>query len=349
MGIHEVTIKTERGGSNPHPLVSVIIPVYNQEKYLKHFIKMLLNQTYTNLDFVFLDDGSNDRSAEIIKEFSKTDPRIQYIWQENQGVASARNHALDVAKADLITYVDPDDFVTSDYIEVLVTVFEETRADMAATGFIEVDESNIPSLVGNDNQIRVSVMDTEEALKELCTYRKGCGLSLWGKLFKKEMLKNHPCPPWKSAEDVSIVYQIVAECKTVAAAAKECYVYIVHAGSLAHRSLEAEEVERIIGVANEISAYINSYYPKIASSGEHAAMILLLLIINRIRRNNVRNNRRFFYVIRREVKKHSRKVLADPLVNKLFKIKVISVVMGYIPFVVLHKIADLRKELSVAK
>ncbi|HAS37211.1 MAG TPA: glycosyltransferase family 2 protein, partial [Ruminococcaceae bacterium] len=92
-------------------LVSIIIPVYNLEKYIKHCLESVVNQTYKELEIICIDDGSTDGSAEIIKSMAENDPRIKYIYQENAGVSAARNKGLDTATGEYVMFVDGDDYI----------------------------------------------------------------------------------------------------------------------------------------------------------------------------------------------------------------------------------------------
>ena len=92
-------------------LVSVIIPVYNAEKYIENCLKSVINQTYKNVEIICVDDGSKDRSSEIIKNLSAAFSKIRYIFQENAGVSAARNNGLSVAEGDFIVFLDSDDYI----------------------------------------------------------------------------------------------------------------------------------------------------------------------------------------------------------------------------------------------
>lgn len=106
------------------PLVSVIIPAYNAEKYIKEAIESVLNQTYKNIELIVVDDGSTDNTAEIVKKYLN-DPRVKYIYQENKGLAGARNTGIKKAKGDYIAFLDADDFYLPEKIEKEVKFLKE--------------------------------------------------------------------------------------------------------------------------------------------------------------------------------------------------------------------------------
>ena len=125
-------------------LISVIIPVYNMEQYLERCLDSVINNTYRNLEIICIDDGSTDRSLEILRRYETADPRIVVIAKENGGVSSARNAGLDRMTGEYVTLVDPDDFVHPQYIEQLVIAQRETDADLVIGGFLSVTDDDLP-------------------------------------------------------------------------------------------------------------------------------------------------------------------------------------------------------------
>ena len=111
--------------------ISIIVPVYNVEKYLKTCLDSIINQTYQNLEIILVDDGSTDNSGEICEEYRKTDSRIILIHKENEGLSMARNFGLDIASGDYISFVDSDDFIARNMMEALYNRLLETQSDMA--------------------------------------------------------------------------------------------------------------------------------------------------------------------------------------------------------------------------
>ena len=107
------------------PLISIIVPVYKVEPYLHKCVDSILSQTYTHLEIFLVDDGSPDNCGKICDDFARKDKRIKVIHKKNGGLSDARNVAIDVAKGEYITFVDSDDFVTSDYVETLYHLVEK--------------------------------------------------------------------------------------------------------------------------------------------------------------------------------------------------------------------------------
>ncbi len=138
-GVRNTIMKT--GTKDMNELISVIVPVYNVEKYLHRCIDSILAQTYNNLEIIIVDDGSPDRCPQICDEFQKRDERIVVIHKENAGLGMARNSGLNVASGKYVTFVDSDDWITASHIENLYRYLCDNRADFALGGYTRVTSS----------------------------------------------------------------------------------------------------------------------------------------------------------------------------------------------------------------
>ena len=116
---------------NESPKISVILPVYNVEKYLRKCLDSVINQTYKNLEIILVNDGSTDNSGKICEEYALNDKRIKVIHKENGGISSARNAAIDIAKGQYITFIDSDDDVELDYIGYLYDILKKFNCKMS--------------------------------------------------------------------------------------------------------------------------------------------------------------------------------------------------------------------------
>ena len=114
-----------------NPLITVIVPVYNVEKYLTRCVDSIINQTYKNLEIILVDDGSTDSSPAICDNYAKKDSRINVIHKQNNGASSARNAALDIASGDYIGFVDSDDYINRDMYASLFDSIVDSGSDMA--------------------------------------------------------------------------------------------------------------------------------------------------------------------------------------------------------------------------
>lgn len=162
-------------------LVSVIIPVFNIEKYIDKCIKSVIEQSYRNIEIILVDDGSLDSSGEICDHYSLIDNRIHVLHIKNSGVSHARNCGMDSTKGELICFIDGDDYVSQDYIEYLVSLIRNKDGDIAYSENI----FTYPM----DKQLRkdeIKVISGEEAAIEQLCYKTNIGV--WNKVFRKSIL-----------------------------------------------------------------------------------------------------------------------------------------------------------------
>ncbi|MCF0129332.1 MAG: glycosyltransferase family 2 protein [Pseudobutyrivibrio sp.] len=117
------------------PLVSIIVPAYNCEKYIKECIQSICNQSYSDIEIIAIDDGSSDGTLALLKDCQKSDERIRIIHQNNSGVAVARNEAIAQAQGDYLMFVDGDDYVDADYVEQFVTIARESESELVIGGY----------------------------------------------------------------------------------------------------------------------------------------------------------------------------------------------------------------------
>lgn len=168
--------------------VSLIIPVFNAEKYLRRCLDSAVNQTYENMEIICVDDGSTDGSKQIIEEYAKNDKRIITIYQENKGESSARNEGLRIAGGDYIGFMDCDDWIENDMYESLAEALERENADMAAAGWYkETREESIP--IKNDKPVEKGIFGNRQLLRYLYERDSYRGFAyIWDKLYKRKLL-----------------------------------------------------------------------------------------------------------------------------------------------------------------
>lgn len=173
------------------PIVSIIVPIYNGEKYIQSCVEALIAQEHSNIEIILVDDGSTDDSQKIMEEMAERDSRVVTIRQENSGVSVARNHGIEKSKGDYICFVDVDDYVTSEYVSYMYSLIKETRSDIAlvpnAENFIgNVDVGNLNNPNKDD---KIKIYSGKEATKELLFYH--IKMSCWSKLFSKRLIEEY--------------------------------------------------------------------------------------------------------------------------------------------------------------
>lgn len=188
--------------------VSIIIPVYNVEKYIRECLDSIINQTYTNLEIILVDDESKDSSGAICDEYALKDSRIRVVHKVNGGAASARNVALDLVTGDYISFVDSDDYVEHNYIELLVYNLEEHNADISICSYYDLYTNK--SIHHNlEDKTFTNVQYLQNFLTDWTS-----GI-LWNKLFKKEVLHNIYFIEGRRIDDEFFTYRGVLNSKSI--------------------------------------------------------------------------------------------------------------------------------------
>ena len=198
-----------------NPVISVIIPVYNVEKYLKKCIQSIIDQTYKNLEIILVDDGSSDNSGKICDEFAQKYNRIKVIHKTNGGLSDARNAGLDIMSGEWVSFVDSDDFVSPYYIENLHYLVNKYDVDIAITSFVRFYNENTKLSSSKISNQEVLLHDPNDAVKNML-YGKYYSVSAWSKMYKKDLFYNKRFTKGKIYEDFELMPIITSQSKKVA-------------------------------------------------------------------------------------------------------------------------------------
>ncbi|MBR5496893.1 MAG: glycosyltransferase [Clostridia bacterium] len=217
-------------------LVTIIIPVYNVEKYLKSCVESLTKQTHKDIEIILVDDGSPDNSGILCDTLAETDSRIVVIHKENGGVSSARNAALDIMKGDFVTFVDGDDYVDEDFISCMYNAITKNNADIATCGHYRVEfDGTLKSIYTlSDNAEDIICKTGIESLTDMF-YGETCSASSGSKLYKRCFFDNLRFPDYVMGEDTYVVYHAFSEAEKIAHTNKPLYYYVQHESSVTNK------------------------------------------------------------------------------------------------------------------
>ena len=169
-------------------LVSIIVPVYNVEKYLEECLDSLIKQTYTNIEIIAVNDGSPDGSRAILEKFKNIDSRITVIDKPNGGISSARNAGLKICKGDFIMFVDSDDYISHEMTEKMLAAALEDDSDIVKCGFCRFNESGVFSKEAFDKK---EIIQNKNEILKYFVYSKGIKLiPVWNGLYRKRIAKD---------------------------------------------------------------------------------------------------------------------------------------------------------------
>lgn len=209
-------------------LISIIVPIFNTELYLRKCIDSILNQTYQNLEIILVNDGSTDNSALICEQYAKKDKRIHFINCKNSGVAIARNIALDYAHGDYIGFVDSDDYIQPDMFETLYSLSKKESADISMVSNYIVEDNHI---IEHNFTQQIEIYDSISALKELLVDQKVQNYT-WNKLYKSSIFNSIRFPVGKFYEDIDIMYHLFESCEKIVYYDIPKYYYVKRRNSI---------------------------------------------------------------------------------------------------------------------
>ncbi|MEH7226759.1 glycosyltransferase, partial [Bacillus sp. JJ1566] len=238
------------------PVVSIIVPVYNVEKYLSSCIDSILAQTLTDIEVILVNDGSTDHSGKICDEYAASDTRVKVIHKEYGGVSSARNVGVGMAQGEYIGFVDSDDRIEQEMYMELYHLCKDTSSDISIC--ILGREMNGKIINQHNNKIYTKLMDNEEAMKQLFKgelYR----FSLCNKLFKKSCFVNIIFPEGRIHEDLATTYKLFSNANRVVYKNFIGYIYIKRQNSLLTSSFNEKRLDAFIAW-NEILNFMIKRY-----------------------------------------------------------------------------------------
>ncbi len=317
--------------------ISVLVPIYNQEKYLRRCIESIINQTYTNLEIILIDDGSEDKSYEIIEEYTNKDKRIKGLKIKNNGVADARNKAIDNVTGEYFSFIDSDDFVAEDYIETLYNNLKKYGADIAICNCMNITE-NTNNVIHKDFGIKeIKEYSNIEAVESLFYYNF-LRHSPWGKLYNTKLWKNIRFPIGKNYEDLATIYKIFLNAKKIIYIPEEKYNYIIRNGSIIHSEIRQKDIEAILEYSEDILNYIGKNYKELLPAAEYLLADHELHLWYRVNKN--KQNTEYLNIATENVKKYRKGVLKNPKVTRKSKVLFLVSYLGrriYKTFVTLYK------------
>lgn len=240
--------------------ISVIVPVYKVEPYLDKCVSSIVNQTYTNLEIILVDDGSPDSCPTMCDAWAEKDSRIRVIHKPNGGLSDARNAGIVVATGELMAFVDSDDWIASDMYEHLYQRLTEDDSDIAACGVQMVWENKTPSRTLTREGS--CVLNQEEAMRAIIE-ESWLKQPVWYKLYKTALVRDILFPKGKYHEDVFWSYQAVGRAQRVSVSDHIGYYYLQRGGSIMG---EGYSLKRLDAVEAKVQrcAYIQERFPALS-------------------------------------------------------------------------------------
>lgn len=239
------------------PLISVIVPVYRVETYLDRCIRSIVEQTYSNLEILLVDDGSPDRSGEICDRWAEKDSRIRVFHKENAGAGAARNMALDAARGELIAFADSDDYLAPDMYAHLYALLN-TGADIAECGYVltDGDDANFDGGTG-----QVQYYTPQEAMTAHI-WETAFRQVIWNKLYRRQMVGQSRFPVGQKIDDEFFTYLVLGNAKRLVRLDKVGYAYRQQPDSVMHQKFSLRQVQSLTAKQNRLR-YLEETMPEL--------------------------------------------------------------------------------------
>lgn len=235
------------------PLISVIVPIYNVEKYLGKCVQSILAQTYTNLEIFLVDDGSPDRCGEMCDEYARQDSRIKVIHKPNGGLSDARNVAINIATGEWIVCVDSDDYVSMDYIETLYGLVSCNDAQVGVAWHQEFYEGSEP-VVTQPNYVE-KVMDSNKAIEKMF-YQELFDTAAWCKIYHRSLFDDGiRYPKGILYEDLPTTYLLMKRAKKVAFCNKIILYYLLRKTSIEGQAFSIKKLQSALFIIDSIKIH----------------------------------------------------------------------------------------------
>lgn len=223
-------------------LVSIIMPAYNAECYLPRSIQSIQTQTYENWELLIVDDGSSDRTREVVSGFACQDERIKLLCNQHGGTAQARNTALDTAKGTYVAFIDADDAYHPSYLKSLMDAMKKDDSDMAICGIFR--GVNYEEFLNNPVKRTNVCIDMHCAFEKMYDGEWVTMISPCNKLYKKELFENVRFPKGRYFEDAATTNLAIFQCKTIAVLEAELYFYHITPNSSSKTKRSVELLDR---------------------------------------------------------------------------------------------------------
>ncbi len=203
-------------------MISIIVPVYNVEIYIKECLDSILAQTIRDFELILIDDGSTDYSGRICNEYKEKDSRVKVFHKENGGLSSARNKGLDEAKGEYICFIDSDDTIREDYLEKLYDAITSARSDMA---FCDIDAQKLSGELNYNHSFKMTAKESRRWLYDDRTREYVLMVVAWNKIYTSRIFEDIRYPVGRLHEDEFVIGLILSKCSNISFVPEKLYFY----------------------------------------------------------------------------------------------------------------------------
>lgn len=311
-------------------LISVVVPVYNVEKYLKDCVESIITQSYTKIQIILVDDGSTDKSGNICDQLLKQDNRIQVIHKKNEGLSIARNTGIEVAMGKYICFVDSDDLINKYFIEILYKACKENDCKMSMCNYFKFyNNDELKNIKNNkDKEIDLKIESRISLLEGIYINNHIRNIIAVNKLYLKELFSDIKYTENKLHEDEFTTYKLIYKCDKIAIVDTDLYYYRQSPNSIMRKQFNIKRLDYIEALEERMSFYKEKKEKKLYDMTLKTYCYTLLKMRNLCKKNITDSKK-----ITKELKKKYRKSILRALRAKYIKIKskIVIICMAIFP------------------
>ena len=299
-------------------MISVIVPVYNVEKYLERCVKSIAAQTYKDLEILLIDDGSTDKSGKMCDDFQQTDSRIKAFHKQNGGLSDARNYGIEHSAGEFISFVDSDDYIDEKMLETLHRLITENDADLAVCSAMDVFEGKEVTQV---KEIKEFNLNKVESYKYML---RGDGIpSACNKLYKRQTVGDVRFPVGKLYEDGFFTPQILKRVEKTAVTSKPMYYYFRRADSITTKPFRKGDLD-VIEAYDKCVKQVKELCPEALPYAEFRYRNAYFNVLDKmLMRDDCKEIPEYKQVVK-YLKKHTAQIVKDPGFGKMRRIAAVA-------------------------
>lgn len=313
------------------PLISVIVPIYNIENYLKKCLDSVLQQSYRNLEIILVDDGSTDNCGVMCDQAKSADARVRTVHKKNGGLSDAKNAGIRAAKGEYLAFVDGDDYVHKDFIKTLLATAAKHKADICACSFYSVFPDGKRQWL--NKQKKFAAFSNIQAIKDILLPPSLCEVVSWNKLYKKSLFSaNHiEFPVGKIHEDVFTTYKLFYASNKVVFTDKTLYFYVQRDSSIKGVGFSRKNLAKLEACDNIIN-WVNTNNLPLKDEADYYRIFSTLDLLDKMAGDN--NYKKEWDELVQWISHRKNQVLFhNSYVSPLQKAKICAVLAGRRPYI----------------
>ena len=302
-------------------VISIIVPVFNVEKYLKRCLNSIINQAFQNFELILVDDGSTDNSGKICDEYKLKDNRIKVIHQENAGLSVARNVGIESAVGQYIGFVDADDYISYNMYEVLYNCLIENNADVAVCGLYNCfANKKVPQYKKKEFYLLDNITALKMALEGVVF-----SVHAVNKLYKRKLFKDNMFPKGKLSEDAFVIPKVLYESNKVAVKTLPMYYYVHHNDSITTSRYQEKDLDVVNAYFRNLK-FVEKNCPQLRRQAEFRLMWAFMYVLDKmiLTENLHKEDMSKYLEIIKILKKSTREILLNPYFSAKRKLGIVT-------------------------